>query len=110
MSEVPLYAIHFTTADRKDNTLKGKDVCLTNGSSQGQNLALTVLYVPKWLHSGEGISSDALADLWYASRQLKTTIWLAAGAAWPGGGRACDARRGGGGVACFQARGLRECR
>ena len=40
-------------AEREGNTLKSfKDVCLEHGSSQGQNLALTVLCVPNVLDSG----------------------------------------------------------
>jgi len=42
-----------TASDRRGNTFKGfKDVRAINGSSQGQNLALTVLYVPSSLDSG----------------------------------------------------------
>jgi len=40
-------------AEREGNILKYfKDVCLENGSSQGQNLAFTVLFVPNSLKSG----------------------------------------------------------
>jgi len=40
-------------AEREGNNLKySKDVCLKNGSSQGQNLALTVVFVPISLDSG----------------------------------------------------------
>ena len=41
--------------ERNGNNLKGsKDTCLKNGSSQGQNLALTALYVPSSFDSGRG--------------------------------------------------------
>ena len=39
-------------AERGGHNLRGsQDVCLKNGSSQGQNLALTVVYVPSSLAS-----------------------------------------------------------
>ena len=41
--------------ERKGNTLNGfKDLRTQNGSSQSQNLALAVLYVPCSLDSGRG--------------------------------------------------------
>jgi len=43
-----------TAAEREGNNLKGfKDFCLKNGSSQDQNLALTLLFVPNSL-DGDG--------------------------------------------------------
>ena len=49
----PLKAVEFVPSSRNRSILGGrnkfeglKDVCLKNGSSQGQNLALTVLFVP----------------------------------------------------------------
>ena len=48
------------TADRRGSNLKGfKDVCSKNGSSQGQNLALTFLFIPTSLDSGPQTLNDA---------------------------------------------------
>ena len=55
MSEVPLHCNSFpaTVAEREGNKLKKiKHFHLENGSSQGQNLAVTVLFVPNSLNSG----------------------------------------------------------
>ena len=44
---------HSAAADREGNSIKRfEEICLKNGSSQGQNLALAVLLVPKLLDSG----------------------------------------------------------
>ena len=60
----PLYMLFLLPLpNEKETPEKFKDVRLTDGSSQGQNLALTVLDVPNPLDSGEGISSDALPSI-----------------------------------------------
>ena len=42
---------------KRTEQLEGfKDVCLKHGSSQGPNLALTILYVPFWLDSGSAFT------------------------------------------------------
>jgi hypothetical protein len=51
------------THDRIGNTIQRfEDFYLKNGSSQGQNLALTVLYVPSLLDSGPLQEHTELAD------------------------------------------------
>ena len=52
MSEVPLYSPEAASSKRvRDNLLGLEDGCPENGSSQGQNLALTVLFVLNSLES-----------------------------------------------------------
>jgi len=46
-TELPTHNTGLTAAEREGDNLKGlKEVCLNNGSSQGRNEALTVLYLP----------------------------------------------------------------
>ena len=53
------------SADRGGNTSNGlKDLCAEQGSSQGQNPALTVLLVPNSLHSGLQLCPGPLWTLW----------------------------------------------
>jgi hypothetical protein len=56
-------------AERDGTSLKGfKHFCLENGSSQGQDLALTALCVPNWLYSAiyacKGVCSGLLGASW----------------------------------------------
>ena len=60
MSEVPLYSSFETASERRGNNSKVfKDFSLKNGSSQGQSLALAVLYVPSLLDSGTLICTES---------------------------------------------------
>ena len=49
---------------REGNKLNGlKDVCLKNGSNQGQDLALTVLFLPNSLETGSTTFFEIFPDL-----------------------------------------------
>jgi len=77
MSEVPLYYCGLVSGLRFPRDLcraRGeqldffKDICLKNGSSQGQNLALTVLFVPNSLDSSEHARFSSPTDTHGACR------------------------------------------
>ena len=59
MSEVSLYQKHAkcrSASEREGNTLDGfKDLRTENGSSQGHNLALTVVFVVRWFDRGADV-------------------------------------------------------
>ena len=58
-----------TAAEREENNLKQfKDFCLKNGSSQGQNLTLTVLFIPNSLDSGQ------LNQWWFSQPSTPTPL------------------------------------
>jgi len=53
-----------------------KDFCLKNGSSQGHNLALTVLYVPSSLDSGDNrawVTSLARTSSYSTNKAIQST-------------------------------------
>ena len=57
---------------REGNNSEGvEDLCLTNGSGQGQNLALTVLFVPKSLDSGSRDAPESAPVIFSAAQTFK---------------------------------------
>ena len=55
-------AVSAIAVEREGNNVQGfNDLCLKNGASQGQNLALTVLCVPNCLDNAQQCRHDSQA-------------------------------------------------
>ena len=73
-------SVHHNPTERERNNLHGfQDFGLENGSSQGQNLALTVLLVPGLLEAGkEGARLPGRLSVSRAERQYRFVFMLLA--------------------------------